>query len=382
MMPRRDFHFAGHATRVEAAEAPLAWLHEFVAPQFASRDTEAPDRTVSLIVDAREHARLAARGPHAQGGTRACFTLDTGIVRGHIWDAPDPSQVVLDEEREVFYRRWPDEPTRVEVIAARDGVDARLALLRVLREYAMLHATRAGWLILHAAAAAIDGHALVIAGPKQAGKTTLLLHALHNESGAYVANDRLAISADPSGLTAYGIPTIVIIRKASTAWFPDLEARLAGARYHYRHRLAERDAGQEDAASTPATTWSLSPGQLCHLLDVESRASARVKAVVFPSVGVARGSIRFDELSPERALDSWRRTLLRAIPSGGMFAISPDGAAPPDEDIVVLATRLAARVPSFSCQLGPDAYRDGAAMRALISNRAATRAGAHPFRID
>ena len=63
LMPRRDFHFAGHALRVEAAEEPLAWLHEFIAPQFAARDTDAPDRTIALIY--RRARTRAARGPWA-----------------------------------------------------------------------------------------------------------------------------------------------------------------------------------------------------------------------------------------------------------------------------------------------------------------------------
>ena len=79
---------------------------------------------------------------------------------------------------------------------------ARVALMRVVREYAMLYATQAGWLILHAAAVCVGGDAFVIAGPKRAGKTTLLLHALRNEQGAYVSNDRVALGAEPSGVTA------------------------------------------------------------------------------------------------------------------------------------------------------------------------------------
>lgn len=382
-MPRRDFHFAGHVLRVEAAEAPLAWLHEFVAPHFAAREAVAPDRTIALIIDAREHARLSGHRPHPQHLTRACFTLDSGIVSGRLWDVPGTGEVVLDEERPVFYRRWrrgrrgrrgPGEGTAVEVIAAHDGADARLSLMRVVREYAILYARRAGWLMLHAAAVCVGGDAFVIAGPKRAGKTTLLLHALRNERGTYVANDRVALSAEPSGVTACGVPTIVIIRKESTVWFADLDAQLAGARYHFRHRVAELHAERQVAQAGPAANWSLSPRQVCHLLGVESRASARVTAVLFPRAGAYRGGMTFEELNAEQALEAWGGSLFRSCPPDGMFAVDQGAAAPPEEGVDLLAARLAARVPSFSCRLGPDAYGDGARWLSSLRDGLASRA--------
>jgi hypothetical protein len=109
--------------------------------------------------------------------------------------------VVFDEELGAFYRRSQGDPAVVEIVAARDRAETRLALLRVVREYAMLYAARAGWLILHAAAVDFGDYGLVIAGPKRAGKTTLLLHALRNERGRYVSNDRVALSGEPSGVT-------------------------------------------------------------------------------------------------------------------------------------------------------------------------------------
>jgi hypothetical protein len=359
-MPRLDFHFAGHVIRVEALEEPLAWLQEFVAPQFTVRDTDAPDRTIALIVDAREHARLAGHGPQPQNLTRACFTLDSGIVNGRVWNVPGPGVVVLDEEREVFYRRWPVEAAAVEVIVARDDADARVALLRVVREHAMLYAARGGWLMLHAATVCVGGDAFVIAGPKHAGKTTLLLHALRNEQGTYVSNDRVALSVEPSGVTAHGIPTIVIIRKESTVWFDDLDAQLAGARYHFRHRVAEQNAERMDEPSRPVTTWPLSPAQLCQLLGVESRASARAMAVLFPRIGASRGGMTFEELNAEEALAAWREALFRSCPPDGMFAIGQDAAGSVEDSVDLLAARLAAHVPSFSCRLGPNAYVNGA----------------------
>ena len=326
-MPRRDFHFAGHALRVEAPEEPLAWLLEFVAPQFAARDTDAPDRTIALTIDPREHARLAGHGPHPQRLTRACFTLDSGILSGRVWNVPGAARWCSTGGTKCSTGAG---PARQRSRSSRLAMTptARVAFMRAVREYAMLYATQAGWLMLHAAAVCVGGDAFVIAGPKRAGKTSLLLHALRNEQGAYVSNDRVALGAEPAGVTAYGIPTIVMIRKESTVWFAGLEAQLAGARYHFRHRVAEK-AAPEAAPSRPAATWPLSPAQLCHLLGVESRASARVMAVLFPRVGTSQGGMTFEELNIEQALDAWRGAVFRSCPPDGMFAIGQTTAAHP-----------------------------------------------------
>jgi hypothetical protein len=357
-MPRRDFHFGGGTIGVEAADEPLAWLHEFVTPHFASPDGRAADRVVTLTIDPREHARLASHGPHRQRTTRPCFTLDSGIVCGQVWDVPGADEVVLDEERDAFYRRQRDEPGRIEVVVARDGTDARIAIMRAVREYAMAYARRSGWMLLHAAAVSIGNETFVIAGPKRAGKTTLLLHALRNERGAYLANDRVALASEPSGLTVHGIPTIVVVRRDSASRFAGLAAQLTDARYHYRDRVADGRAEPRAVTPMPAATWALSPPQLCHLLDVESRASARVTAVVFPSIG-AHGGTMLAKLGAQQALDAWRGALFRACPPGGLFSIGDDGGASPDVSVERLASAFATQVPSVACHVGADAYEDG-----------------------
>jgi len=363
-MARCDFQFAGRAVRVEAAEEPLAWLREFVAPHFTAGDTGAPDQTIGLAIDAKEHARLAGQGPREPGLARACFTLDSGIASGHVWSAPDGADVVFDEAMGAFYRRDPRENSVVEIVAARDGAETRLALLRTVREYAMLYAVRAGWVILHAAAVSVGEDAFVVAGPKRAGKTTLLLHALSTERAAYVANDRVALAAGPSGVTAHGLPTIVSVRKESAAWFPDLTARFARAGYHYGRRMADRNGDHEAASTLSRPTWGLSPGQLCDVLGAPMRASARVAAVLFPRLGTPPESMTLEALDADQAWNAWQGSLLRTCPADGMFTIGPGGAADPDGGADP-AGRLAALVPSFVCHLGPDAY--GAGTRWLSS---------------
>ena len=358
-MPRCEFHFAGHAIRVEGPPEPLLWLAEFLAPQFSVANTEEPDQTIRFIVDAGEHARLVGHGPHPQHLTTACFTLDSGIVSARVWQAPDDIEVAFDEARDVFYRRRSWEPRAVEVIAVRDAGPARVAVMRAVREYAMAYASRGGWLIAHAAAVCIGRDAFVIAGPKRAGKTTLLLHALRHEHGAYVSNDRVALRSGPAGVTVYGIPTIVSIRRDSTAWFGDLDATLAAVGYDARQTLAERRSRREVSAGAPATTWNLSPKQLCHLLAVESRASARVARLLFPRVDTRPGGATLEELSLEQASDALHGAMFRPGVANGMFRIDETMEAESEERSAALAARIASQVGSDVCRLGPAAYSDG-----------------------
>jgi hypothetical protein len=363
---RRDFRFAGHVIRVEGDEPPLRWLQDFVTPQFAADDGETPHRTIRLVVDAREHARLAARGPDPAGRSIACFTLDAGIVTARVWRGPGAAETAFDEPSGVFYRREPAEPTVVEVIAARDAGPARVALMRALREQAMLYAARAGWLLVHAAAVCLGEEGFVIAGPKRAGKTTILLHALRDAGGSYVANDRVALGGEPAAVTVHGIPTIVSIRRESSAWFRGLDRALAAGRYDFRLAPAEHGAGGEAPRAAAAATWGLAPRQLCHVLGVASRASARVAGVLFPRIDARASETLVEALDADRARDALRGALFRSCPADGMFRIGEAGAA---TDGGARAPDLLARVPSFLCRIGPDAYRDGARWLSSLPRR-------------
>jgi hypothetical protein len=356
-MLRRDFHFGAHTFRVEGGEEALGWLQRFLEPQLAAGDSDSPHEVIRLIVDAREHARLAACGPHPDDLAKACFTLDSGIVTGRVWDASDSAEVVFDEARDIFYRRRPDEPGVIDIIVAGDTAEARVALMRAVREYAMLYAARAGWLIVHAAAVCMGNDAFVIAGPKKAGKTTLLLHALQNERGTYVSNDRVAVRADAPRPIVHGIPTIVSIRPDASAWFPELGPKLRGVRFDARPPVSDGDV---PAGVTPVKAWSLSPRQFCNIVGAKSRAAARVVGLLFPQVDASTPGVTFELLGTDEARRALQAALFRSCPADGMFRVHR-AESPSDSDTGMVAgvTSIISAVPSFACRLGADAYRDG-----------------------
>ena len=356
-MIERDFQFAGRTIRVEAPVAEAAWLEEFLSPQFAVSRAGRPDCHARFDVSPARYTELAALGPDPGGRLVPCFTLDGGVLAGPAWNVPGETRVVFDEAAQVFYSRGPAERPTVEVIASEVTPAARVAIMRVVREWAMRHARRAGWLIAHAAAVALDGEALVFAGPKGAGKTTLLVHTLlHAAKASFIANDRTGLSLDGDKVVAAGIPTIVSLRP-SAAWDPGQEARLREAQYHHRHTLAEAATMRQAGTTRPASVWSLSPRQLCQVLGVESSASAPVRTLVFPSVDPSGSGSVVEPISPEHALELLTDATFSVWSPDNLMHIGDDGA--PAQDPPPSSQEFVGRVHSIRCRLGPEAYRGG-----------------------
>jgi hypothetical protein len=356
-MVERDFQFASRTIRVEASVAEAAWLEEFLSPQFAITHGGHPDCHARFDVNPARYRELASLGPEPGGRLVPCFTLDGGVLAGQAWNVPGETRVVFDEAAQVFYRRCPGERPTVEVIASEVTPGARVAIMRVVREWAMRHARRAGWLISHAAAVALDGEALVFAGPKGAGKTSLLVHTLlRADKASFIANDRAGLSLDGDKVVAAGIPTIVSLRP-SAAWDPRHEARLREAQYHHRHTLEEAAAMRQAGTPRPVSVWSLSPRQLCRVLGVESRASAPVRTLVFPSVAPSGSGSIVEPISPEHALELLMDATFSVWSPDSLMHIGGDGA--PVQDQPPSPGEFVGRVHSIRCRLGPEAYRGG-----------------------
>ena len=62
--------------------------------------------------------------------------------------------------------------------------NARVSLMRVIRELSMTHAESRGGVLIHGAAYLVKGRAVAIAGAKGSGKTTSLIQALSRAASA------------------------------------------------------------------------------------------------------------------------------------------------------------------------------------------------------
>jgi hypothetical protein len=364
-LPLRERTFAyGGCEAVVRTTCPtlLDWLEEFVAPWFAVRARPAADDAPYVEVEAdgaRLAALLAAAEPTGRGAhvyTRDDATPPWPLVRAGARElAAEPrGRVALELTGGQGGRRG------VRALAAGERPHGRLAALRVVRELASAHALARGALPVHGAALADAAGVTLFVGPKQAGKSSLLLHALAAGGVRYVANDRVFVEVGAQGAAARGMPTIVSLREGSLALAPRLREEVATRAWHYSSTLAEARAQRAggEAAEGAGERWppGLSPSQLCVLLGVEARAGGALARIVFPEIAAPGGAARFAlrRLAPDEAA---ARLLAGGLVAGGRPAPFLTGAAPPDRGALAASARaLAECVPCLACTLGPDAY--------------------------
>jgi hypothetical protein len=239
--------------------------------------------------------------------------------------------------------------------------------MRVVRErLTSVRASIEPCLDLHAAAFDTGGRAVIVAGPRRAGKTSVLCHALASGHAGLIANDRVFIR--PVGdetMTAEGVPTLVSIRPATLSSWPIL--RLAPD-----ERPALRHANEDDTTPIPANgrDFSLSPRQFAARLGAPCIARAPISAVVFPDIVNDESTWVLDTLPETDArarlaacvYGSGHQAVRTIVAGAGRAARATARADDPAPDLVA---HLAAAVRVFRLRLGRRAYDDPA--RAWLS---------------
>lgn len=185
----RVFSFEDLSVLVEGAgDGHLVWLTEFLGPHFGADDSGAQTCRVRVVEDQGRYEETLRAGPG--DGTRDAFVFDTRIVTLPRWRGAETR--LFDAKWQLFYE-VERSPLAVTIISAPGNRRVRSALVDVVREVTINHAQCNGDLLLHASAFAIGGHGVIVGGPKRAGKTTLLLHALSGSPVEYVSNDRVLV---------------------------------------------------------------------------------------------------------------------------------------------------------------------------------------------
>jgi hypothetical protein len=365
---RRVFRYEDLSIGVHSYEdSHLDWLEEFLSPQFGVENGTAADWELTLALDGDRYDEIIRLGPKQD--EMLCFALDTRDIRLPRWNSSSSADVLFDERFDTFYL-VEARARRITLLSRVDGGDARLALMRVVRELAMNHTQRNGGVIVHAAAFTVGSRGVIVAGPKGAGKTTLLMYALQSTPSEYVSNDRLLLSLDDRGPRIRGIPTIVTIRQSTLRFFPTVLERLQERGYTVR--LTRREARKRrpsDRAVGHDGPRSLSPGQLCALLEAPSTAGAPVTAVAFPQLSDRAGPLRLTRIPKKRAAKRLFDSLFgvrKLRTTSPLFSDAPD--QPPfDRDRLEGAcAALTSTVPCYECELGPDAYTDPRSPKVLL----------------
>lgn len=375
-MPALTFGYDGFEARVHTPSPTLlAWLEEFLAPWFTTRDgvARAGAPRIDVEVDADLLSERLATA-EATGDAVEVFTRDDPQPPWPLVRSRDAGALALDPDGCIAIgvdAAGPAYPraVRVLVLVAVERPHGRLAALRTLRELASAHALASGALPIHGAALVGDAGVTLFTGGRRAGKSTLLLHALLAGGGRFVANDRVFVDLSARGAHARGMPTIVSLREGTLALAPRLRDELDSKAWHWNATLAEtrehRRSGRPVEGAGGRWPPGLSPPQLCALLGVEAQAGGSLARIVLPEIAAAPGGARFRlrRLAREEAASS---LLAKGLVAGGRLAPFLAGAAGHGPGaLAAAANALAAAVPCFACTLGPEAYAQPSVWEAI-----------------
>lgn len=358
---RRKFVCRGLTIDASSNQAgDLEWLAENITPHFRLTDSPVSDFTVSLRADDARFRQLDQRGANRGGDTLSVFAFDVKLVHQPVWNGEDDRLIVFDREFRVFYIVDRSRAS-IEIVARPAKRWARIALFRVVRELAMGHAVHTGDLIMHGAAFAIEDLNFLILGLKNAGKTTLLIHALRDQRTRLISNDRTLVFRQRGEVEMLGLPTIVKVRPGTLGLFPGIGC---ASRWHLDacDTLSEiESAPAKDADGDDSGPRVLSPSQFCSLLSCESAPGGRLAAIVYPRVQPEAHGLRLQRLGHEEALLDIRNGIFGAarVQSDPSLFASLAGAT-------VLPTtegpcrKVAGSVPSFRCVMGTNSFDAGA----------------------
>jgi hypothetical protein len=396
----RVYRVEGGGVEVACDEASTrAWLDEALEPWFAGEpaaaDDPAPDSPRYRVEFARAEDPLRALGVaagRAPDGERPCFALDTRTLVYPAWSTGEPEgDVVLHDARHASHLAVG--PTRARVVGSPGAVAPRVTLMRTVREVAAAWQRRLpGVLALHAAGFAVAGRTVLVLGPKEAGKTTLLLHVLATGEAALVTNDRALVAwrdaaAPPQAL---GVPTFVRVRPGTLAIFPALARGLPPDLRPLCYSFAELSTRRGVGSTAPAVHDGhavMTPAQLCRQAGVRPCRGGPLAALLLPERGDPAdpadpaGPWQLEKVGGEDACAALlaNRYGLAARPAAGheptvfeqalLVRESGEGTLGRDAEERSLARRLVAQVPVYRCRVGrtraPEPGRAAALLRGL-----------------
>jgi hypothetical protein len=346
----RAVAFGPHAGLVLSSEdAPtLSWALEFFGPALQPADGGG-DR-VAVRTAAELYAELAARRP-ADAAERPCFAFDQSMQRLPVAET-ELGLLAFDAQRScvLVVRR-----SAVSLVGHPETARWRFTLVLLLHE---LIATRLrpSQLEIHAAGVEVGGRAVLFAGPKGAGKTTLSFHLLRSGLVGWLANDRVFAGREEGGTVVRGVPTALRVRASTATEFPELRTGLpAIERPYLRARGETMPEPQEEPRRSDEL--KLSPPQAAARLGAEQRGAAPLGALVFPRVDPSVEGWSLEALAPAEVSELIWANLFGGAARGRpatLFEELAGGRAEPDRG---LAEEMAA-APGFAAVLGRGAYED------------------------
>ncbi len=341
-------------------DGPAAdWLVECLAPCFTPQ-RQAADWLVKLSRSAETYAQLSHRRP-LDAAPRACFALDQEVISLPSWSSGG-SVIVADLERSCFLIVA---PFQVEVVGDPGTRRWRFTSMWVFHEIAASRLRRTQ-LDIHAAAVEAAGRAILIVGPKQAGKTTLSLYLLRTGHCRMIANDRVFAGGAATPVAVRGVPTAVKIRPPTLAAFPELRRGLPNVERPYLYTLDDlaKTATREELAES--AEFALSPAQLAHQLQVERLDSAPLGAIVFPWIRTDVDGWGIERLDPKEVSAGIWANLYGSRSGRRTPTLFEDLGGGPSVPSRSLADGLSEAAPGYRIVLGRGAYGEPDFARRLL----------------
>ncbi|MGK7943571.1 MAG: hypothetical protein AB4058_03800 [Microcystaceae cyanobacterium] len=336
------------------------WLEEFLCPQFQLVDTGFYDCQVTLIEDSETYERMLKQGAYPDSQQFLCFAMDSQDVYLPRWQSLEHDLVIFEEKLKTFYL-INQENKNICLVTPNNHRQARLALMRVIRELAMNQCLPTNGLFLHGSAFTINGKGIIMVGAKGAGKTTLLIHALRHKLSQYLSNDRVWVSVTNEKVIFRGMPTIAAILPSTFEYFPNLKQRLLSSFCDSHFTKNEAQKRNIVPKIRKNGKYSLSPSQFCDLLQVNSVPEAQGKSIIFPKVTNAKGKFEFSKLSPVTASQQLRTVLLGNYSfkkKAPVFAVSDANINIDQNNINSICDKIVAKISCYQCNVGTEAYQN------------------------
>ncbi|WP_043267142.1 hypothetical protein [Streptomyces sp. CT34] len=233
--------FAGHVFDVEVDE-------DFAVEQRTHLQSFVPETTLSPLcgrltrIRVRNNRELfvdrAARLQTVQSRCVEPFRGEPYLwsrVGGVEWWRPHPCSHLAQDH---LYAH--DSTGRLHIVLHPDAHRGERYLLRVIREVVMRCGEDRGWSAFHAAAASVEGHGVLIAGPTTAGKTTVLTALACHRRADLVASDRAMLTQNAADVI--GVPLSTRIAGGTLSALAPREALPP-------HRVLPRTFGTDQKAS-------------------------------------------------------------------------------------------------------------------------------------
>lgn len=348
---------AGFLARSEDS-ADIEWLESFFHPAFemAARP-EAQSFTLEQNPDALNHAR-PLESPDAE--RVAAFVLDTDVEELPSRRTSHGGLTAYDAFFEVAYHREQD--IRICDAGPTRGVRrGRGAWMRAIREAAMDYVWTHGASVLHASAFALGNRAVLVAGDKEAGKTSLLCAVLlQKDEAAFLSNDRVVLQRGPMRTRVRPLPSIVSIRHGSARSVPSLRSALSSATENY--------LGAPVSAAEEPERWILSPRQFSSLLGCEMKCEAVVGCCLFPVIDPSETSFQLRTLDGAERSHRISECVFAKNHLGcrsELFHRDGEAAFPSARELRQRVLNDLNAIPCYELKMGPSLYQTGEMQRLI-----------------